>query len=219
VATTIYIRHGKRIFDLILTSGLLLILSPLLLLMALAIKLDSRGPVFYRQERLGRNGEPLLLWKFRSMVVGAETMGAGALVERNDSRITRVGQALRKLSLDELPQLFNVMNGSMSLIGPRPGLRYQVEQYDARQRQRLLLRPGITGWAQIHGRNAIPWDRRIQLDLEYLEKCSLKTDLYILLKTPAVVLSGQDRIAAADFWNDKTQREKKDSTKDTAANS
>lgn len=219
MATTFYIRHGKRIFDLILTSGLLLILSPLLLLTALAIKLDSRGPVFYRQERLGRNGKPFLLWKFRSMVVGAEGMGAGALVEEKDSRITRAGQALRKLSLDELPQLFNVMNGSMSLIGPRPGLRYQVEQYDARQRQRLLLRPGITGWAQIHGRNAIPWDRRIQLDLEYLEKCSLKTDLYILLRTPAVILGGQDHIAAADFWREKAQRDGEDPPRDNAANS
>jgi lipopolysaccharide/colanic/teichoic acid biosynthesis glycosyltransferase len=219
VATTFYIRHGKRIFDFILTSGLLLILSPLILLAALAIKLDSRGPVFYRQERLGRNGKPFFLWKFRSMVVGAETMGAGALVEKNDSRITGVGRVLRKLSLDELPQLFNVMNGSMSLIGPRPGLRYQVEQYDERQRQRLLLRPGITGWAQIHGRNAIPWDRRIQLDLEYLEKCSLKTDLYILLRTPAVILGGQDRIAAADYWKEKAQRDGEDSPRDNAANS
>jgi exopolysaccharide biosynthesis polyprenyl glycosylphosphotransferase len=201
--STAYTRWGKRALDLLAASVLLLLLSPLMLLIALAIKLDTRGPVFYRQERIGRNGRPFRLWKFRSMVVGAEKKGAGILVEANDPRITRVGRILRKLSLDELPQLFNVLAGQMSLIGPRPGLRYQVEQYSPEQRRRLLVRPGITGWAQIHGRNAIDWEQRIALDLEYLQRVSLATDLYILWRTIPVVLRGEGMFAKADYWKQK----------------
>ena len=127
------------------------------------------------------------------------------LVEKNDARITRVGRIIRRLSLDELAQLLNVVNGDMSLVGPRPGLRYQVEQYDEEQRRRLLVRPGVTGWAQVHGRNAIDWGRRIELDLEYLERISLGTDLLVLLKTVPSVLAGEDMIASADYWKEKAR--------------
>lgn len=202
---TLYTRFGKRTLDLLVAGTTLLLLSPLLLLLALAIKLESRGPVLYRQERIGRNGRPFLLCKFRSMVVGAESMGAGILVERDDSRITRTGRILRKLSLDEIPQLFNVLAGEMSVVGPRPGLRYQAELYDEEQRRRLLLRPGVTGWAQVNGRNAINWERRIQLDLEYLERVSLLTDLRIMAITIPAILGGSDMIADADYWKQKAR--------------
>ena len=209
-----YTRTGKRLFDLAATLTGLVLLSPLLLLIALAIKLESRGPVFYRQERIGRDGLPYRLFKFRSMVVGAEKKGAGILVERDDARVTRVGRFIRRLSLDELAQLLNVVTGDMSLVGPRPGLRYQVEQYDPEQRRRLLVRPGVTGWAQVHGRNAIDWGRRIELDLEYLERISLVTDLTVLLKTIPSVLAGEDMIASADYWKEqareKREREEKE---------
>ena len=204
-----YARFGKRALDLLGTAGLLVVLFPLVLAVAAAIKLDSAGPVFYRQERVGRFGRPFRLWKFRSMVVGAETKGAGILVEAGDGRITKVGRFLRKLSLDELPQLFNVLAGEMSLIGPRPGLAYQVEKYDDRQKRRLLLRPGITGWAQIHGRNAIDWERRIELDVQYLERLSLRTDLYVLARTLPVILKGEGMIASADYWRSKGRPEGK----------
>lgn len=215
---TFYTRSGKRIFDVILSSALLLLLSPLFLLLALAVRLDSKGPVFYRQERMGRDGQSFFLRKFRSMVVGAEKKGAGILVEAADPRITRVGRFLRKVSLDELPQLLNVLGGSMSIVGPRPGLRYQVEQYDAEQRRRLLLRPGITGWAQIHGRNAIDWEQRIAFDLEYLRRCSFKTDLYVLLRTPAVILGGEDQIASADYWKEKKKEKSNNPPTDNISN-
>jgi lipopolysaccharide/colanic/teichoic acid biosynthesis glycosyltransferase len=139
------------------------------------------------------------------MVVGAENMGAGIRVEENDTRITRVGRLLRRTSLDELPQLFNVIAGEMSLVGPRPGLRYQVELYSERQRGRLLVRPGITGLAQVCGRKAIDWDRRIELDLVYLEGLSLALDLKIMLRTVAVVVRGEG-VARSDYWKEMAER-------------
>jgi lipopolysaccharide/colanic/teichoic acid biosynthesis glycosyltransferase len=162
----------------------LVLASPVLAAAALAIKLDDRGPVFYRQTRVGKDGEDFELLKLRTMVEGAETQGAGYAVNRGDSRITKVGRVLRAASLDELPQLVNVLRGDMSLIGPRPTLRYQVERYDARQRRRLEVKPGITGWAQIHGRAALPWEDRIELDVWYVEHRSPRVDLAILLRTP-----------------------------------
>ncbi len=164
--------------------------SPILALAALATKLEDGGPVLYRQMRVGRDGIDFELLKLRTMVVGAETMGAGLSVDQGDSRITRTGRLLRKLSLDELPQLWNVVRGEMSVIGPRPTLRYQVEQYDDRQRHRLDVKPGITGWAQVNGRAALPWADRIELDVWYVEHRTPALDLRILARTPLALFRG-----------------------------
>jgi lipopolysaccharide/colanic/teichoic acid biosynthesis glycosyltransferase len=164
--------------------------SPFLAASALAIKLQGGGPVLYRQERVGLAGRPFELLKLRTMVQGAETQGAGWAVNKGDPRITRVGRLLRRLSLDELPQLWNVVRGDMSLIGPRPTLAYQVERYTDRQRRRLEVKPGITGWAQIHGRAALPWEDRIELDVWYVEHRSPRVDLKILLRTPLALFGG-----------------------------
>jgi lipopolysaccharide/colanic/teichoic acid biosynthesis glycosyltransferase len=161
-----------------------------LALAALAVKLGDRGPVLFKQTRVGKDGEDFELLKLRTMVVGAETKGAGYAVDRGDSRITRVGRLLRRTSLDELPQLWNVVRGDMSVIGPRPTLRYQVEKYSERQRKRLDVLPGITGWAQIHGRASLSWDDRIELDVWYVEHRSPLTDVLILLRTPLALLGG-----------------------------
>ena len=181
---------GKRLFDVLSATAGLVVASPLLALSALAVKLEDRGPVLYRQTRVGRDGADFEPLKLRTMVVGAETMGAGLSVNRGDSRITRAGRWLRKLSLDELPQLWNVVRGEMSVIGPRPTLRYQVEQYDERQRHRLDIKPGITGWAQINGRASLPWADRIELDVWYVEHRSPRLDLRILARTPSALFRG-----------------------------
>jgi lipopolysaccharide/colanic/teichoic acid biosynthesis glycosyltransferase len=164
--------------------------SPLLALAALAIKLDDRGPVFYRQRRMGLAGAEFELLKLRTMEVGAESRGAGWAVDARDPRITRVGRILRRLSLDEVPQLWNVVRGDMSLVGPRPTLAYQVERYTPRQRRRLEVKPGITGWAQIHGRARLPWEERIELDVWYVEHRSPWVDLRILARTPLALFGG-----------------------------
>jgi lipopolysaccharide/colanic/teichoic acid biosynthesis glycosyltransferase len=180
----------RRPFDIVLSSSLLLVTSPLLVLAAVAIKLEDRGPVLYKQTRVGKDGVDFELLKLRTMVVGAETVGAGYAVDRGDPRITRVGALLRRISFDELPQLWNVIRGEMSLIGPRPTLRYQVDQYDERQRHRLDVRPGITGWAQIHGRAKLSWAERIELDLWYVEHRSALVDTKIVLRTPRALFGG-----------------------------
>jgi lipopolysaccharide/colanic/teichoic acid biosynthesis glycosyltransferase len=180
----------RRAFDLVVAAVSLAIATPLLALSALAIKLGDRGPVLYRQRRVGFRGREFDLLKLRTMVVDAEKQGAGFAVNRGDPRITRVGRSLRRLSLDELPQLWNVLRGEMSLIGPRPTLAYQVEQYTPRQRQRLDVKPGLTGWAQIHGRAQLPWDDRIELDVWYVEHRSLWVDLKILARTPLALFRG-----------------------------
>jgi lipopolysaccharide/colanic/teichoic acid biosynthesis glycosyltransferase len=164
--------------------------SPVLAAAALAVKLGDGGPVLYRQTRVGKDGRDFELLKLRTMVVGAEKLGAGYAVDQGDPRITRVGRFLRRTSIDELPQLWNVVRGDMSLIGPRPTLRYQVERYDERQRRRLEVLPGITGWAQIHGRAALSWEERIELDVWYVDHRSPRTDLLILLRTPLALLGG-----------------------------
>ena len=168
----------------------LAVASPLLAVAALAVKLEDRGPVLYRQTRVGKDGRDFELLKLRTMVVGAEKMGAGYAVDQGDSRITRSGGLLRRLSIDELPQLWNVIRGDMSVIGPRPTLRYQVDRYDERQLHRLDVKPGITGWAQIHGRAALPWAERIDLDLWYVKHRSPSVDLKILLRTPLALFGG-----------------------------
>lgn len=157
-------------------------------LVALAIKLDSPGPVLFRQERLGQNGEVFTIWKFRTMVVGAQQMGAGLKVIENDPRITRVGRFLRRFSLDELPQLINVLKGEMSVVGPRPALPLDREIYDSLQARRLEVKPGLTGLAQVQGRAAMPWSERIKLDIQYVDKRSFVLDLSIAVRTFGVLL-------------------------------
>jgi lipopolysaccharide/colanic/teichoic acid biosynthesis glycosyltransferase len=173
-----------------IAGAALAITSPLLAAAALAVKLADGGPVLFKQTRVGRGGRDFELLKLRTMVVDAEHQGAGYAVDKGDSRITRVGNFLRRTSLDELPQLWNVVRGDMSLIGPRPTLRYQVERYSERQRRRLEVLPGITGWAQIHGRAALSWDERIELDVWYVEHRKPRTDLLILLRTPLALFGG-----------------------------
>ena len=172
-------------------AGLLLLLaSPLLALAALAIRLESRGHVFYRQQRVGRDGEPFELWKLRTMVPGAESMGAGIYIVDGDTRITRVGRLLRRFSLDELPNLVNVLKGEMAIVGPRPTVQEQVDRYTERQRRRLEVSPGITGWAQVKGRASLPWPERIELDVWYVEHRSLSLDLRILARTARMLATG-----------------------------
>ena len=180
----------NRALDVVVAAAGLVVASPLLAAAAVAIKLEDGGPVLFRQTRVGRDGTDFELLKLRTMVVGAERKGAGYAVDAGDSRITRVGRILRKTSVDELPQLWNVVRGDMSLIGPRPTLRYQVERYTERQRKRLDVRPGLTGWAQIHGRATLPWDERIELDVWYVENRSPRVDLKILLRTPLALFGG-----------------------------
>jgi lipopolysaccharide/colanic/teichoic acid biosynthesis glycosyltransferase len=180
----------SRVLDVLVAALLLVIASPLLALAALAIRLESRGPVFYRQLRVGRHGEPFQLWKLRTMVPGAETMGAGIYVIEGDPRITRVGRRLRRFSLDELPNLVNVLKGEMAIVGPRPTVQEQVDRYTDRQRRRLEVKPGITGWAQINGRTSLPWPDRIELDVWYVEHRSLRLDLRILLRTARMLATG-----------------------------
>ncbi len=179
-----------RTLDVAVGGVGLIVSSPFLAAAVLAIKLEDGGPVFYRQSRVGKDGVDFDLIKLRTMVVGAERLGTGYAVDKGDARITRTGRILRRLSIDELPQLWNVVRGDMSIIGPRPTLRYQVEQYDERQRHRLDVKPGITGWAQIHGRASLPWAERIELDLWYVRHRDWKTDLLILLRTPLAVFGG-----------------------------
>ena len=181
----------SRALDVVLTAVLLVVAAPLLALAALAIRLESRGPVFYRQRRVGRYGRPFELWKLRTMVPGAESMGAGVYVLEGDPRITRVGRLLRRFSFDELPNLLNVLKGEMALVGPRPTVQEQVDRYTERQLRRLEVKPGITGWAQINGRTSLPWPERIELDVWYVEHRSLRLDLRILARTGRMLASGR----------------------------
>jgi lipopolysaccharide/colanic/teichoic acid biosynthesis glycosyltransferase len=180
----------NRVLDVVVAGTGLAVSSPFLGLAALAIKLEGGGPVLYRQQRVGKGGADFELFKLRTMVVGAESKGAGWAVDRGDPRITRVGRVLRRTSVDELPQLWNVLRGDMSVIGPRPTLRYQVERYTERQRRRLAVLPGLTGWAQIHGRAELSWEERIELDVWYVEHRSALVDLRILLRTPLALFGG-----------------------------
>ena len=181
---------GSRLRDVVGAAVGLVVTSPALALAAIGIKLEDRGPLLFRQRRVGQDGEEFELLKLRTMIVGAEREGAGYAVDRGDPRITRVGRVLRRLSIDELPQLWNVVRGDMSLIGPRPTLRYQVEKYTDRQRRRLEVLPGITGWAQIHGRASLSWDERIELDVWYVDHRSLRLDARILARTVRMLITG-----------------------------
>jgi lipopolysaccharide/colanic/teichoic acid biosynthesis glycosyltransferase len=181
---------GKRALDVAIAGTALLVSSPLLALAAIAIRLESHGHPIYRQRRIGRDGRAFEVYKLRTMVTGAEGMGAGLAVDEGDDRITRVGALLRRTSLDELPNLINVLRGEMSIVGPRPTVQVQVDRYTERQRRRLAVRPGITGWAQVQGRASLPWPERIELDLWYIEHESLVLDLRVLWLTARMVLTG-----------------------------
>ena len=180
----------KRALDVLVGGVALLLSGPLLALAAIAIRLETHGHAVYRQRRVGRGGEPFELYKLRTMVTDAERMGSGLIVDAGDARITRIGAWLRRYSIDELPNLINVLAGDMSLVGPRPTVQVQVDQYSERQRGRLSVRPGITGWAQVNGRASLPWHERIDLDLDYLERASLRHDLFILAASVRMVLTG-----------------------------
>ena len=186
-----YLRSArKRALDVLGAVLGLVLASPVLAAAALAIRFEGGGHFIYRQRRVGRDGVPFDLYKLRTMVTGAETMGLGLIVDAGDDRITKVGGLLRRTSLDELPNLINVLRGEMSLVGPRPTVQVQVDRYTEEQRHRLDTRPGITGWAQINGRASLPWHERIELDLVYLREASLRHDLRILALSVRMVVTG-----------------------------
>jgi lipopolysaccharide/colanic/teichoic acid biosynthesis glycosyltransferase len=180
----------KRAVDIAIALPLVVITAPLVALLALAIRLESPGDPIYRQTRVGEDGRLFQIYKLRTMVTGAEFTGAGLAIAAGDPRITRLGTLLRRYSLDELPNLWNVLRGEMSIVGPRPTLKGQVDQYTERQRGRLAVKPGITGWAQVNGRASLPWPERIELDLWYVEHRSVALDLRILARTLALVVRG-----------------------------
>ena len=180
----------NRLADVAVAGFGLVVTAPVLAFAAAAVKLADGGPVLYRQRRVGKEGAEFELLKLRTMVVGAEKVGPGAAVNEGDPRITRPGGLLRRLSIDELPQLWNVIRGDMSVIGPRPTLAYQVERYTPHQRRRLEVKPGLTGWAQIHGRARLPWEERIELDVWYVDNRTPLLDLKILARTPLALVSG-----------------------------
>lgn len=187
----------KRVFDILLSALALVILSPVLLVTAIAIRLDSEGRVIFAQKRLGRGGKEFTFYKFRSMAVGAEHTGSGVYSEAGDPRVTKVGKFIRATSIDELPQLYNVLRGDMSLVGPRPPLTYHpwpIETYTEEQRHMFDVRPGITGWAQVNGRKAVEWNRRIEMNVWYSRNMSLGLDLKILWMTVAKVLTNADNV-------------------------
>jgi len=179
-----------RALDILIATLALLLLSPLLLIAALAIKLGSRGPVVYRQLRVGRDGREFEMLKLRTMALGSDPVGVGTVVARDDPRVTRAGRLLRRTSLDEIPNLVNVLRGEMAIVGPRPTIPAQVEDYTPQQKRRHEVRPGITGWAQVQGRAGIPWEERIELDVEYVERRGTALDLRILAKTVWLLVTG-----------------------------
>ena len=180
-----------RALDLTIAGIGSIVSAPLVALLALAIRLESPGHPIYRQTRVGKDGALFSIYKLRTMVAGAEFAGAGLAIQAGDDRITRLGALLRRYSLDELPNLWNVLRGEMSIVGPRPTVDVQVQHYTPRQRGRLAVKPGITGWAQVNGRASLPWPQRIELDLFYVEHRSLALDVKILARTGRMVLSGQ----------------------------
>ncbi len=187
----------KRIFDIVISLIGLIVLSPLFLIIAILIKLDSKGDVIFKQERVGLNAQLFYIYKFRSMCVGAESQGTGQYSFSGDPRVTRVGRILRKTSLDELPQLLNVLKGDMSFVGPRPPLTYHpwpLEEYTEAQLRMFEVRPGITGWAQVNGRKEVEWHERIRLNVWYVDHCSLPLDIKILFKTAFKVLKNEDNL-------------------------
>ncbi len=188
---------GKRVFDLVISASALIVLAPLIALIALAIKRDDRGPILFVQERVGKNRRNFRCDKFRTMVLGAEKIGSGFTVVENDARITRVGRLLRNWTLDEIPQLLNVLKGDMSIVGPRPWVPSQAAYCSDEDSRRFNFKPGMAGWAWIHGRNRLPWAERVRLDLDYVDHWSLKLDFSILAKA-FVLLIRRDGVYFAD---------------------
>jgi len=179
-----------RTFDVVVAAIALIVLSPVLLIAVVAIRLSSRGPAIYRQRRVGKNGREFELLKLRTMVEGSDPVGVGKVVARDDPRVTAPGRFLRRTSLDEIPNLINVLRGEMAIVGPRPTIPAQVKDYTPRQHRRHEVRPGLTGWAQVQGRAGIPWEERIELDVEYVDQRSLGRDLRILAQTAWLLVSG-----------------------------
>ncbi len=188
-----YSKFLKRAIDIVLALLLLIILSPVLLISALAIKIDSKGPIIFKQKRLGVNGKEFYIYKFRSMCVGAEK--GGVYSDNNDKRVTKVGNILRKTSIDELPQAINILKGDMSFVGPRPPLTYHpwpIDEYTEEQRRMFNVRPGITGWAQVNGRKAVEWNKRIELNNWYVDNVSFRLDIKICFLTVFKVFTNAD---------------------------
>jgi lipopolysaccharide/colanic/teichoic acid biosynthesis glycosyltransferase len=190
----------KRIIDVVISGIGLIILFPIFVIIGILIKLDSKGPVFFRQERVGKDGEIFRAYKLRTMVDNAEKIGLGYEIAKDDSRITQVGKHLR-WGIDELPQLINVFKGEMSMVGPRPALPHQVEKYSEQEKRRLEVKPGITGWALVNGRNILSWPERIKLDIWYIDHWSLWLDLKILFKTIWVVIFTREGLYGKDGIN------------------
>ena len=180
----------RRAFDVVVAGTALLVTSPVVALAIVAIRLESHGHPIYRQRRIGKDGHPFDVLKLRTMVTGAEHIGAGLAVNEGDPRITRLGALLRRFSLDELPNLINVLRGELAIVGPRPTIQAQVDQYSDRQRRRLEVKPGITGWAQVNGRASLPWHERIELDIWYVDHRSLWLDVKILAMTARMLVTG-----------------------------
>lgn len=192
----------KRVFDFLVALMGLVSLSPFFLIIAILIKMDSSGPVFFRQERIGKDEKSFYPFKFRTMVQGAADKGLGHTVAENDERITRFGKFLRKWGIDEFPQLINIFRGEMSLVGPRPTLRYQVEKYNDFEKRRLLVKPGLAGWALVHGRNSLTWEERIKYDVWYVDNWSLWLDIKIIFKTFYLIFIKQEGVYGKGGVND-----------------
>ncbi len=196
-----YKRIGKRLIDVMVSFVGLVVTSPVLLITAIVIRMESKGPVLFKQKRLGLNGEEFEIYKFRSMVEGAEHTGSGVYSGKSDARVTKVGKIIRATSIDELPQFVNILKGDMSLIGPRPPLTYhpwELSQYTDEQRKMFNVRPGVTGYAQINGRKEVEWNRRIELNVWYVEHLSAKLDITIVFKTIFKVLKNEDNVNSTE---------------------
>lgn len=203
-----FYRAVKRFLDVTASFLGLVLLSPLLLAVSILIKIDSRGPVIFRQKRIGRNGKVFEIYKFRSMCVGAEKTGSGVYSRKGDARVTRIGKILRATSIDELPQLLNILKGEMSFVGPRPPLTYhpwKYEEYTDFQKRMFEVRPGITGWAQVNGRKDVEWHKRIELNVWYVDHMSLLLDIKIMFKTAFKVLTNADNENSGATVNKSTE--------------
>ena len=202
-----YKKIFKRFFDFIISFIAIVVLAIPMLLVAIIIKIDSKGPVIFKQERIGRNGKVFFIYKFRSMCVGAEKTGSGVYSGKNDSRVTKVGKIIRATSIDELPQFFNILKGDMSFVGPRPPLTYhpwKIEEYTPEQKRMFEVRPGVTGWAQINGRKGVEWNKRIELNVWYVDHVSLWLDIKILFKTVIKVFKNEDNVNVGATVEKKT---------------